>query len=71
MSKAPLLLTLIKKVLQIRSTLDQGLIYDRLKTDRRLPHMKDTYKKLNSTMIYARAHDQTVAEDYCATMSRV
>jgi Phage integrase family len=29
------------------------------------------HKKLNSTMIYARAHDQTVAEDYFAAMERV
>jgi Phage integrase family len=29
------------------------------------------HKKLNTTMIYARAHDQTVAEDYFAAMSRV
>ena len=29
------------------------------------------YKKLSSTMIYARADDQTVAEDYFATMQRV
>jgi site-specific recombinase XerD len=29
------------------------------------------HKKLSSTMIYARAHDQTVAEDYFAAMERV
>jgi site-specific recombinase XerD len=29
------------------------------------------HKKLKSTMIYARAHDQTVAEDYFAAMARV
>jgi integrase len=29
------------------------------------------HKKLSSTMIYARAHDQTVAEDYFAAMQRV
>jgi len=29
------------------------------------------HKKLNTTMIYARAHDQTVAEDYFAAMSSV
>jgi site-specific recombinase XerD len=29
------------------------------------------HKKLNTTMIYARAHDQTVAEDYFAAMGRV
>jgi len=29
------------------------------------------HKKLNSTMIYAKAHDQTVAEDYFAAMERV
>lgn len=29
------------------------------------------HKKLNSTMIYARAHDQTVADDYFAAMQRV
>jgi hypothetical protein len=29
------------------------------------------HKKLNTTMIYARAYDQTVAEDYFAAMSRV
>ena len=29
------------------------------------------HKKLNTTMIYARAHDQTVAEDYFSAMSRV
>jgi integrase len=29
------------------------------------------HKKLNSTMIYARAHDQTVAEDYFTAMQRV
>jgi site-specific recombinase XerD len=29
------------------------------------------HKKLNTTLIYARAHDQTVAEDYFAAMSRV
>jgi integrase len=29
------------------------------------------HKKLNTTMIYARAHDQTVAEDYFAAMQRV
>jgi len=29
------------------------------------------HKKLNTTMIYARAHDQTVADDYYAAMSRV
>jgi site-specific recombinase XerD len=29
------------------------------------------HKKLNTTMIYARAHDQTVAEDYFTAMSRV
>jgi len=29
------------------------------------------HKKLNTTMIYARAHDQNVAEDYFAAMARV
>ena len=29
------------------------------------------HKELSSTMIYARAHDQTVAEDYFAAMERV
>lgn len=29
------------------------------------------HKKLNTTMIYARAHDQTVAADYFAAMSRI
>ena len=29
------------------------------------------HKKLNSTMIYARVHDQTVAEDYYAAMGSV
>lgn len=29
------------------------------------------HKKLNTTMIYARAYDQTVEEDYFAAMSRV
>ena len=29
------------------------------------------HKKLNTTMIYARVHDQTVAEDYYAAMSQV
>jgi hypothetical protein len=29
------------------------------------------HKKLNTTMIYARAHDQTVAEDYFPAMQRV
>lgn len=29
------------------------------------------HKKLNTTMIYARAHDQTVADDYFSAMSRV
>ena len=29
------------------------------------------HKKLNTTLIYARAHDQTVAEDYFTAMSRV
>ena len=29
------------------------------------------HKKLSCTMIYARAHDQTVAEDYFAAMERV
>ena len=29
------------------------------------------HKKLSSTMVYARAHDQTVAEDYFAAMERV
>lgn len=29
------------------------------------------HKKLNSTMIYARAHDQAVADDYFAAMQRV
>jgi hypothetical protein len=29
------------------------------------------HKKLNSTMIYARAHDQTGADDYFAAMERV
>ena len=29
------------------------------------------HKKLNTTLIYARAHDQTVAEDYFSAMSRV
>ncbi|MEW5829693.1 MAG: tyrosine-type recombinase/integrase [Chloroflexota bacterium] len=29
------------------------------------------HKKLSSTMVYAKAHDQTVAEDYFAAMSRV
>ncbi len=29
------------------------------------------HKKLNNTLIYARAHDQAVAEDYFAAMSRV
>jgi site-specific recombinase XerD len=29
------------------------------------------HKKLSSTMIYARAHDQTVADDYFAAMERV
>ena len=29
------------------------------------------HKKLNTTMIYARAHDQTVADDYFAAMQRI
>lgn len=29
------------------------------------------HKKLSSTMVYAKAHDQTVADDYFAAMSRV
>jgi hypothetical protein len=29
------------------------------------------HKKLNTTMIYARAHDQTVEGDYFAAMSRI
>jgi hypothetical protein len=29
------------------------------------------HKELSSTMVYARAHDQTVAEDYFAAMERV
>lgn len=29
------------------------------------------HKKLSSTLIYAKAHDQTVADDYFAAMSRV
>ena len=29
------------------------------------------HKDLSSTMVYARAHDQTVAEDYFAAMQRV
>jgi len=29
------------------------------------------HKKLNSTMIYARAHDKTVEADYFAAMSRI
>jgi hypothetical protein len=29
------------------------------------------HKKLSSTMIYAKAHDQTVAEDYFSAMQRV
>ena len=29
------------------------------------------HKKLNTTMIYARAHDQTVADDYFAAMARI
>ena len=29
------------------------------------------HKRLNTTMIYARAHDQTVADDYFAAMERV
>jgi integrase/recombinase XerC len=29
------------------------------------------HKRLNSTMVYARVHDQTVAEDYYAAMDRV
>jgi hypothetical protein len=29
------------------------------------------HRRLNSTMIYARVHDRTVAEDYCAAMERV
>jgi site-specific recombinase XerD len=29
------------------------------------------HKRLNSTMVYARVHDQTVAEDYYAAMERV
>jgi hypothetical protein len=29
------------------------------------------HKKLSSTMIYAKAHDQTVADDYFAAMERV
>ena len=29
------------------------------------------HKELSSTMVYARAHDQTVAEDYFAAMQRV
>jgi site-specific recombinase XerD len=29
------------------------------------------HKKLNTTMIYAKAHDQTVADDYYAAMSRI
>ena len=29
------------------------------------------HKKLNTTMIYARAHDQTVADDFYAAMERV
>jgi len=29
------------------------------------------HKELNTTMIYARAHDQTVADDYFAAMERV
>jgi hypothetical protein len=29
------------------------------------------HKRLNSTMIYARVHDRTVAEDYYAAMERI
>ena len=29
------------------------------------------HKRLNSTMIYARVHDQTVADDYYSAMERV
>jgi len=29
------------------------------------------HKRLNTTMIYARAHDQTVADDYFAAMARI
>jgi hypothetical protein len=29
------------------------------------------HKELSSTMVYARAHDQTIAEDYFAAMQRV
>jgi site-specific recombinase XerD len=29
------------------------------------------HKELSSTMIYAKAHDQTVAEDYFAAMEKV
>jgi hypothetical protein len=29
------------------------------------------HKKLNTTMVYARAHDKTVEEDYFAAMSRI
>lgn len=29
------------------------------------------HKKLNTTMIYARAHDQNVAEDYFVAMQKV
>jgi site-specific recombinase XerD len=29
------------------------------------------HKKLNTTMIYAKAHDQTVADDYYAAMGRI
>jgi hypothetical protein len=30
-----------------------------------------SHKRLNSTMIYARVHDQTVADDYYSAMERV
>ena len=29
------------------------------------------YRRLNSTMVYARVHDRTVAEDYYAAMAQV
>jgi site-specific recombinase XerD len=27
------------------------------------------HKRLNTTLVYARAHDQTVAENYCTAMT--
>ena len=46
-------------------------IYNNVEAQNAHRQLQSTNEKLSSTMVYARAHDQTVAEDYFAAMERV